>query len=204
MAFVCYTISKQEEIMATTAQVYTMLGNESLWEIALRSHQILKQANIPHSICGGVAVCLHGYQRNTTDLDLIINAGDAAAVKEALLGDSFVWNEELKEFRSPSGIPVQFLMAGERAGKGEEVKIPEPIGESNVEERDGLSVVRLSRLIEMKLACGQSNLRRTHKDFADVVELIAIRKLDSSFARFLHPTLRQAYRELVHHALSGE
>lgn len=190
--------------MATTAQVYAMLGNESLWEIALRSHQILKQSNIPHSICGGVAVCLHGYQRNTTDLDLIINPIDAAAVKDLFLGESFVWDEELKEFRSSSGIPVQFLMAGERAGKGAEVKIPEPVGESNVEERDGLSVVRLSRLIEMKLACGQSNLRRTHKDFADVVELIAVRKLDGSFARFLHPTLRQTYRELVRHATAGE
>jgi hypothetical protein len=190
--------------MTTTAQVYAMLGNESLWEIALRSHQILKQSNIPHSICGGVAVCLHGYQRNTTDLDLIINPIDAAAVKDLFLGESFVWYEELKEFRSSSGIPVQFLMAGERAGKGAEVKIPEPVGESNVEERDGLSVVRLSRLIEMKLACGQSNLRRTHKDFADVVELIAVRKLDGSFARFLHPTLRQTYRELVHHATAGE
>ncbi len=50
---------------------------------------------------------------------------------------------------------------------------------------EGLSVVRLSRLIEMKIACGMSNLRRTHKDFADVVELISIRRLDGSFARFL-------------------
>jgi hypothetical protein len=31
----------------------------------------------------------------------------------------------------------------------------------------------LARLIETKLACGQGNARRMHKDFADVVELIA-------------------------------
>lgn len=46
--------------MITTDKVYAMLGNESLWEIALRCHHIFKQSSIPHSICGGVAVCLHG------------------------------------------------------------------------------------------------------------------------------------------------
>jgi len=184
--------------MVTTDKAYAMLGNDSLWEIALRCHPIFTQASIPYSICGGVAVCLHGYQRNTTDVDIIINANDSVRVKELLLAESFCWDDELKEFRSPGGVPVQFLIAGERAGKGSEVKIPEPEGEPNVEMRDGLSVVRLSRLIEMKLACGLGSMRRTHKDFADVVELIAIRNLDGSFARFLHQSLRPTFRELVH------
>jgi hypothetical protein len=115
-----------------------------------------------------------------------------------LIAASFEWDDELKEFRSSSGVPVQFLIAGQIAGKGAEVKIPEPTGDLNVEERDGLKVVRISRLIEMKIASGMGNLRRTHKDFADVVELIAIRKLDSSFARHLHKSLRPTFRELVH------
>ncbi len=184
--------------MITSAKVYAMLGNESLWEIALRCHQIFQQSSIPHSICGGVAVCLHGYQRNTTDVDVIISSNDSSSVKELLLAESFLWDEELAEFRSPSGVPVQFLIAGQSAGKGTEVKIPEPQGESNVEELEGLSVVRLSRLIEMKLASGLGSMRRTHRDFADVVELIAVRKLDGSFARLLHKSLRPTFRELVH------
>ena len=40
-------------------------------------------------------------------------------------------------------------------------------------------------------------MRRTHKDFANVVELIAIRQLDSSFARHLHPSVRPAFRNLM-------
>ena len=60
-------------------------------------------------------------------------------------------------------------------------------------------MVRLSRLIEMKIACGIS-LRRTHKDFADVVELIAARNLDGSFARFLRKSLRPTFRQLVRNA----
>jgi len=82
-------------------------------------------------------------------------------------------------------------------GKESEVFIPEPVGELNVEEKEGLSVVKLSRLIEMKIASGIGNPRRTHKDFADVVELIAICKLDGSFSRYLHASIRPTFRELV-------
>jgi hypothetical protein len=166
-----------------------MLGNETLWNVALDCQRALQQANIPHSICGGVAVCLHGYQRNTTDIDIIILDKDVPTIKDLL---------------TPTGIPVQFLIAGERAGKDSEVKIAEPIGEENIETREGLSVVRLSRLIEMKLACGLGSMRRTHKDFADVVELIAIRRLDGSFARYLHPSVRPTFRELVRCAGSSD
>ena len=94
------------------------------------------------------------------------------------------------------------MIAGERAGTGAVVFIPEPEGELNVEVKEGLSVVKLSRLIEMKIASGVGNLRRTHKDFADVVELIAIRKLDGSFSRYLHNSLRPTFRELVRNARS--
>jgi hypothetical protein len=52
----------------------------------------------------------------------------------------------------------------------------------------------------MKIACGLGSLRRTHKDFADVVELIAIRELDSSFARHLHKSLCGTFKELVKRA----
>jgi hypothetical protein len=58
----------------------------------------------------------------------------------------------------------------------------------------------LSRLIEIKIACGAVNVRRMHKDFADVVELIAIRKLDGTFAKYLHKSVRDIYRKLVQNA----
>ena len=183
--------------MSTAQQVYQMLGNENLWETAALCHAHLDAANIDYSICGGVAVCLHGYQRNTVDIDLIVRANDTEQVKQTFIAAGFKWDSTKQEFNSDSNIVIQFLIAGESAGRGTEVKIPEPTGSNNVEPIDGLNVVRLSRLIEMKLACGTSNLRRTHKDFADVVELIDKRRLDSSFARFLHKSLRKTFRDLV-------
>jgi hypothetical protein len=190
--------------MDTAQKVYTMLGNESLWDVAARCHELLTGAEISYSVCGGVAVCLHGYQRNTTDLDLVIRSEDSESVRHVLTEAGFTWDAEKAEFRTEDGIAIQFLIAGQKAGKGTEVSVSEPIGDLNVEQIEGLSVVRLSRLIEMKIACGMSNLRRTHKDFADVVELIAIRNLDGSFSRFLHKSLRPTFRELVRNARSGD
>ena len=190
--------------MITAQKVYTMLGNESLWSVAARCHQLLSEAGIAYSVCGGVAVCLHGYQRNTTDLDLIIRGEDSDAVREILTKGGYSWDPDQAEFRSPDGIAIQFVIAGQKAGKETEVLISQPIGDLNVEQIEGLSVVRLSRLIEMKIACGMSNLRRTHKDFADVVELISKRGLDGAFARHLHKSLRPTFRQLVRNAYASD
>ena len=147
-----------------------------------------------------MAVCLHGYQRNTVDIDLIVRRDDSEVIRESLQGAGLQWDSERAEFRSPGGIAVQFLYTGDKAGKGAEFSLPEPEGESNVEVIDELPVVRLARLIEMKVACAEGDLRRTHKDLADVVELIVIRGLDGSFARHLHPSVRDTYRKLVRNA----
>lgn len=190
--------------MNTAQRVYTMLGNESLWDVAARCHELLSEAGIAYSVCGGVAVCLHGYQRNTTDLDLVIRSDDSEAVRRILTDAGYQWDAEQAEFRTQNGIAIQFVIAGQKAGKGTEVAVSDPVGDLNVEQIEGLSVVRLSRLIEMKIACGMSNLRRTHKDFADVVELILIRNLDRSFARFLHKSLRPTFRELIRNAAAAD
>lgn len=177
-----------------------MLGKESLWEAAHNAHQLLEQAGLPHAIVGGVAVCLHGYQRNTVDVDLLVRRDEAAQVRGVLEAAGWAWNDERAEILSPGGVVLQFLMAGDKAGTDALVRLPDPGDAESVTELEGLPVLTLARLIESKLACGQGNLRRTHKDFADVVELIAVHQLSRSFARNLHLSLRDAFRELVLHA----
>ena len=186
--------------MPTAEKAYSMLGNENLWQAATYCHQMLSDAGIPHSVCGGVAVCLHGYQRNTTDLDLIIDRERSTEVRQTLESAGLQWDSENNEFRTAGGLAVQFLMTGDRAGKDSEVRLPSPMGDLNVETIEGLPVLRLSRLIEIKIACGAENVRRMHKDFADVVELIAIRKLDGTFAKYIHKSVRDIYRKLVQNA----
>ena len=179
------------------SRTYAMLGNETLWEVAQSCHQLLDEAEIPHAIVGGVAVCLHGYQRNTVDVDLLVRSEDGERLRDVLKEAGFEWIARDAEFRSEAGIPVQLLMAGERAGKGSESRLPDPNSAKCVTIKEGLPVLSLARLIETKLACGSGSLRRTHKDFADVVELIVANRLGSGFARFLHKSVRATFRELV-------
>lgn len=86
--------------------VYTMLGNENLWQAATYCHQALVDAAIPHSVCGDVAVCLHGYPRNTTDVDLIIERERTNDVRQILESAGLQWDAVNKEFRTAGGIAV--------------------------------------------------------------------------------------------------
>jgi hypothetical protein len=180
-------------------RVYAMLGNETLWETAKACHELLADVHVPYAIAGGVAVCLHGYQRNTIDLDLLVQAGRSEAVRNTFEAAGMKWNDDDREFRTQGGVAIHFLVSGERAGKGSEVRLPDPADPDVVTELEGLFVLSLAALIESKIASGQSNLRRTHKDFADVVELIAKHDLGRDFARHLHKSLRTAFRQLVLH-----
>ncbi len=140
---------------------------------------------------------MHGYQRNTVDVDVLIRADDSDAVRETLEIEGFVWDKRKKEFRADDGIAIQFLLAGDRAGLASEVMLPDPRDAKVTTTIEDLPVLTLAKLIESKIACGMGNLRRTHKDYADVVELIVCNRLNSSFARYLHKSLRTTYRELV-------
>ena len=176
-----------------------MTANESLWDVARQTHGLLHDAGIDHAIVGGVAVCLHGYRRTTVDLDLLIRPTDTDPFRTAMGTGGYVWDAAAKEFHSPSGIPVQVLLVGESAGRGQPTKLPVP-SSANVLLIEALPALSLKHLIQAKLACGLGDLRRTHKDFADVVELIAANRLEGSFARFLHPSVRDEFRELVRRA----
>lgn len=184
---------------ATTAETFAMLDNRSLWQMTVRCDGALAADGVPAAVCGGVAVALQGYRRNTADVDMIVRRGDAERVRDVLLREGLTWNENRVQFESDDGV-LQLLYAGDSAGRGTGVTVTDPEGDPNVEIREGIRVVRLSRLVEMKIACGEANVRRTHKDFADVVELIAARGLDGSFVRLLHRNVRETFRRLVRNA----
>jgi hypothetical protein len=184
---------------------YAMLGSQNIWDMARRCHDVLDAAGLPHAMVDDVAVCLHGYRRNTVDVDVLVRSEDAAAVKQSLEQAQFTWDSVQREFRGPEGIPVQIVLSNAAAGDDAtySVKFPDPSDSDAVVLIDGLPAVTLASLIELKLACGLGNVRRTHRDFADVVELILVHDLGGEFARFLHKSVRPAYRKLVRNARGG-
>lgn len=177
-----------------------MLDKQSLWAAAMRVHEALASQSIPHALVGGVAVCLHGYQRNTVDIDWLIRGEESQSIRECMQSIGFEWDPVVKEFRNGQQAIVQFLTSGDRAGAGSEVRLPDPRDPDVVVTIEGLPVVSLARLIESKIACGEGSTRRTHKDFADVVELIVRHNLGGQFAAKLHKSVRRTYRKLVKNA----
>ena len=94
-----------------------MLGNESLWTVALNFERLLSQSGIPYSICGGVAVCLHGYKRNTTDIDVIIQSTDIDWVKELLIAELLSGTRNLANSVAAAECPFVFLWGVSRPAK---------------------------------------------------------------------------------------
>ena len=176
-----------------------MLGSSDVWDTARDCANALRQHGLPVAVIGGVAVCLHGYRRNTVDVDMLVRREDATAVRETLEQAGYVWNPDEREFVGSAGVPVQFLLSGEPAGDDSSygVYLPDPSEPQVTTELEALPVISLSRLIALKLACGLGNVRRTYRDLADVVELIAANHLGRDFARHLPKSLRKEFRELV-------
>src|SRR5829696_1137714 len=110
----------------TAKRTFQMLENQTLWETAARVHGLLADRGVAHAVVGGVAVCLHGYRRNTVDLDMLVRPGDTAAVRSALEADGIGWSAADKEFRTASGVAVQFVLAGESEGPGQPAVFPDP------------------------------------------------------------------------------
>ena len=189
-------------ITDSTERAFTMLGTGPLWDAAQRSHEALRRNGLAHAIVGGVAVALHGYRRTTADVDVLIRREDQSAVRQSLEEVGFVWDETACEFRDAERVPVQCLIALEPASSDSSlgVLLPDPSVPSVVIEVEGLSVITLSKLIELKLACGLGDVRRSYRDWADVVELIVARNLDHRFASLLHKAVRKEYRSLVKRA----
>jgi hypothetical protein len=93
------------------------------------------------------------------------------------------------------GVPVEVVLAGEYPGDGrpKPVVFPEP-AQASV-ELDGVRVVTLEKLVELKLASGMTAPDRL-KDLADVQELIKVRGLGAEFAGSLDPYVREQYLRL--------
>ncbi|HEY5313229.1 MAG TPA: hypothetical protein VIK18_11950 [Pirellulales bacterium] len=166
---------------------------ESLRRIAGR----LNELGIPYAIVGGMALFQHGYRRFTEDIDILVTRGALKSIHAALDGRGYVRPfERSKNLRdAESRVKIEFLVSGEYPGDGkpQPVKFPDP--ESLTVDRDGIKVLDLARLIELKLASGLTGSDRL-KDLADVQELIKLLDLPQELGMELDESVREKYREL--------
>ena len=167
--------------------------HQTLHEIARR----LDSIGVPYAIVGGMALFFHGFRRFTEDVDVLVTADGLQCVHEQLEGLGYIpllaGSKNLRD--TTHGVRIVFLVTGEYAGDGKPkpVAFPNPIEASF--DMEGVRVLSLNSLIELKLASGMTNPGRL-RDLADVQELIRHLNLTEDIAEQLDPSVREEFREL--------
>jgi hypothetical protein len=158
----------------------------------------LNELGIDYAVIGAVALNQYGYRRFTEDIDLLMTGDGLDKFREPLIGLGYrpAFEGERKQFRSTSeNVRIEIVTAGEFPGDGrpKPVKFPNPCEAAT--EIDGVRIVTLEKLVELKLASGMTAPHRL-RDLADVQELIKARRLPADFANRLDPSVREKFLEL--------
>jgi hypothetical protein len=158
----------------------------------------LEADEIPYAIAGAMALNAYGYQRVTTDVDVLLTRDGLAAFKARHLG--LGWVERFPGSRgmrdTELGVKIDVLLTGDYPGDGKPkpVSFPDP----RVAIRgDGVMLLPVSQLVELKLASGLTNPDRL-KDLADVQELIRAADLPLELGLELNPMVQAKYDEIWH------
>src|SRR5579871_4340566 len=167
--------------------------NDPVHKTMRRIIKDLEKANIPYALMGGMAVNLHGYRRTTNDVDALLTPEGLAEFKKRFVPKHYepVAGRSRRFRDCKNQVIVDFLVTGLFPGSGKPgpIVFPDPVAVRTV--REGMQVIDLQVLIELKLAA------RRHQDFADVISLIRTHQLDESFRERLHPSVRGDYIECL-------
>jgi hypothetical protein len=158
----------------------------------------LDQEGIPYAVIGGMALNVHGYVRVTRDVDVLLSPGGLRAFSRLCVGRGYAaaFPGARKTFLdTESRIPIEIITAGEYPGDGKPKAVAFPDPTTSSVEIDGIRVVALPRLIELKLASGLSAGHRL-RDLADVQDLIVALDLSLDLAESLDSSVRDEYRRL--------
>jgi hypothetical protein len=157
---------------------------------------VLERERIPYAIVGALALNLHGFRRVTVDVDVLLSRAGLAALKRAALGHGYVekfpGSKGLRD--TESNVVIDVLIAGDYPGDGKPkpVSFPDPEGAIVT---DGVRVLRLPQILEMKLASGLSAPHRL-KDLADVLEVVRALALPRETGQQVDPSVRDKFDEL--------
>jgi len=183
-------------VLSEADQLYQ--GQGRLRKTYERLAELLDKLAVSYSLVGGYSLILHGVRRFTEDIDLLVSSEGLARLHKELIGRGYVRvAPESRSLRDvETGVRIEFVVTGEFPGDGKPKPIAFPEPETGVETREGIKVIALRSLIELKLASGMTAKARL-QDLADVQRLIQQHHLTSDFAKQLHPYVRRKFLELL-------
>jgi len=191
-------------LLKEASQFYMAHGD--VYTTLRRLTQRLDQEKIPYALIGGMALAAHGFVRMTQDVDVLMTAAGLTAFGERCVGRGYVpaFPGARKTFRdTETQVRIEIITTGEYPGDGKPkpVAFPEPLIASL--EREGMRVLTIEKLIELKLASGMSAPHRL-RDLADAQDLIGALKLPLDLADRLDPSVRETYQRMWQAAQSAD
>jgi hypothetical protein len=173
-----------------------------------RLTQRLNVEGIPYTLLGGLALAEHGYPRLTEDIRLLLTPSGLERFRQRLLGRGYrlAFSGAEKTFRdTETGVRIEIVTTGEYPGDGlpKPVAFPDPTAPGVTVEIEGIRVVTLEKLIELKLASGMSASHRL-RDLADVQDLIVRLKLPLALADQLDSCVQATYWDLWEKSHAGK
>ena len=167
--------------------------NQTLKQLA----RDLDARGIDYAVIGAVALNQHGYQRFTSDIDILLSPAGLERFRAELVGRGYCPVEGArKKFRATGeNVPIGIIMSGEYPGDGKPKAIAFPDPSLVAVEIGGVKTVNLEKLVELKLASGATGLGR-RRDLGGVQELIRALDLGAEFAEKIDDSVRALYLEL--------
>lgn len=167
-------------------------------QAATRICNALDEMEIPFAIAGALAVNVHGHERMTSDVDLLLRPDDLRRFKDRWLG--LGWVEKFPGSRGMRdavlNINIDVLLTGDYPGDGlpKPVAFPDPC-EASQRDANGTPVLTLQKVVELKLASGMTAPDRP-RDFDDVIQLIRKNQLIREFGDSLNPYVHESWNRL--------
>jgi hypothetical protein len=157
----------------------------------------LDELGIPYAVAGAMALFEHGYRRFTEDVDLVVTPEGFQEIHRQLggSGKGAFWTDRGSLRDADTGVRIDFVVTGTYPGDGKPKPVAFPDPTQAGIERKGLRYLRLSSLLELKIASGMTNPGRLC-DLADAQDATAALDLPAEFATQLHPFVRDKYAEL--------
>jgi hypothetical protein len=169
--------------------------------------QKLDAEGIAYALLGGLALGEHGYARLTEDIGLLLSPAGLDRFRERFVGRGYrpAFTGAQKTFRdTETNVRIEVVTAGEYPGDGlpKAVAFPDPAAQRVTVEVEGIRVVALETLIELKLASGMTAPHRL-RDLADVQDLIVRLELPLDLSERLDPSVQTIYLDLWEKAHGG-
>jgi hypothetical protein len=193
-------VASERDVDSVLRESEAFFGGRGAVHRTLRSLAArLDSEGIPYAILGGMALNLHGFVRETVDVDVLLSQESLARFRERLVGRGYApaFPGAQKSFRDvETGVRIDVIAAGDFPGDGKPKEVAFPSPASVAVKKGGLRVVPLETLLELKIASGLSADHRRLVDLADVQRTIEALKLPNEVGERLHPSVRAEYGRL--------